>query len=200
MNKLEFASALGTRLAGFPKREAEERISFYLEMIDDRIEEGLSEVDAVCAVGTVESVAAEIIGEIPLGAVLRERAKPTHRLTWWEVTLIVLGFPVWFSLLAALFAVCVSLFATLWSLVISVFAVFFSFCGGALCGVAAASVLFFVGDPLAALVMLGAALTSAGLAIFSFFGARAATKGALWLSARMLYCIKLCFVRRRDRV
>ena len=185
MNKLEFASALGTRLAGFPKREAEERISFYLEMIDDRIEEGLSEVDAVCAVGTVESVAAEIIGEIPLGAVLRERAKPTHRLTWWEVTLIVLGFPVWFSLLAALFAVCVSLFATLWSLVISVFAVFFSFC---------------VGAPLAALVMLGAALTSAGRAIFSFFGARAATKGALWLSARMLYCIKLCFVRRRDRV
>ena len=47
MRKKEFLSALRRKLKGLPKREIEERISFYGEMIDDRIEEGFSEDEAV---------------------------------------------------------------------------------------------------------------------------------------------------------
>ena len=43
MRKWEFLSTLKNRLSGFPKQEVEERLNFYSEMIDDRMEEGLNE-------------------------------------------------------------------------------------------------------------------------------------------------------------
>ena len=51
MNKQEFIVALCDRLVGLPEQEVEDRIGFYCEMIDDRIEDGLSEEDAVAAIG-----------------------------------------------------------------------------------------------------------------------------------------------------
>ena len=51
MTKWEFIAALGARLSGLPKNDIDERLNFYGEMIDDRIEEGLGEADAVSEVG-----------------------------------------------------------------------------------------------------------------------------------------------------
>lgn len=42
MNKNEFLSALKARLSALPPNELEERLEFYSEMLEDRIEEGLS--------------------------------------------------------------------------------------------------------------------------------------------------------------
>ena len=53
MDKQEFLSKLRAKLFGLPQKELEERLSFYSEMIDDRIEEGLSEETAVKELGTV---------------------------------------------------------------------------------------------------------------------------------------------------
>ena len=47
MTKQDFLCALQKRLSGLPMRELEERLGFYGEMIDDRMEDGLSEADAV---------------------------------------------------------------------------------------------------------------------------------------------------------
>ena len=54
MTKNEFISSLGARLSGLPKDEACERLAFYSETIDDRIEEGMSEAAAVRDVGSVD--------------------------------------------------------------------------------------------------------------------------------------------------
>ena len=43
MNKQEFLAELRRGLSGLPRDDIEERLSFYGEMLDDRIEEGLSE-------------------------------------------------------------------------------------------------------------------------------------------------------------
>ena len=47
MTKQAFLAALGERLVGLPQKDIEERLTFYSEMIDDRMEEGLSEEEAV---------------------------------------------------------------------------------------------------------------------------------------------------------
>ena len=52
MNKQEFLSRLRKQLKGLEDKE--ERITFYSEMIDDRMEEGLSEEEAVAAVGSLD--------------------------------------------------------------------------------------------------------------------------------------------------
>ncbi len=43
MNKQAFLTQLRKGLSGLPQEDIEERLAFYSEMIDDRIEEGLSE-------------------------------------------------------------------------------------------------------------------------------------------------------------
>ena len=43
MRKQEFLAQLRKALSGLPQDEIEERLTFYGEMIDDRMEEGLSE-------------------------------------------------------------------------------------------------------------------------------------------------------------
>ena len=60
MTKQEFLAKLEILLSGLTEEEISERIGFYSEMIDDRIEEGLSEEEAVSLIGSVEEVAAQI--------------------------------------------------------------------------------------------------------------------------------------------
>ena len=63
MNKKEFLEQLQKELAGLPQKELEERLAFYDEMIDDQMEEGRSEEDAVSNMGTVQGVAEQIIAD-----------------------------------------------------------------------------------------------------------------------------------------
>ena len=51
MTKLKFLLLLNERLSHLPSKEVEERLAFYSEMIEDRMEEGLSEEEAVSEVG-----------------------------------------------------------------------------------------------------------------------------------------------------
>ena len=46
MTKLDFLMQLHSKLEKLPQDELEERLNFYSEMIDDRMEEGLSEAIA----------------------------------------------------------------------------------------------------------------------------------------------------------
>ena len=80
MRKQEFLTALQTRLSGLPQEDVEERVSFYGEMIDDRVEEGLSEEDAVTAIGPIDAIAEQTLSEIPLTKLVREKVRPaTHQ-------------------------------------------------------------------------------------------------------------------------
>ena len=53
----------------------EERLEFYSEMIDDRIEEGKSEFEAVREIGDVDEVVSQIASETPLYRLVKEKAK-----------------------------------------------------------------------------------------------------------------------------
>ena len=47
MNKQEFLAQLRKGLSGLPKEDIDERLTFYSEMIDDRMEDGIPEETAV---------------------------------------------------------------------------------------------------------------------------------------------------------
>ena len=107
MTKKEFLDALALLLRALPQKEREERLGFYAEQIDDRIEEGLSEAEAVAGLGTVEAVAAQIMDEVSLSAIAAEKAGKKRRLNPLSLTLILLGSPVWLSLLASAVSVLI---------------------------------------------------------------------------------------------
>lgn len=196
MTKQEFTVRLRSRLAGLPAREVDERVRFYVEMIDDRIEDGAREADAVAELGSVETIASQIISDIPLSKIAKEKIKPKHRLRTWEIVLIVLGSPIWLSLVIAAFAVVISLYAVLWSVVVSLWAVFAALAGSAFGGVFAGVTFACCGYVATGLVTVGAAIVCAGLAIFFFFGCLHSTKGAAVLAKKIVVGIKRCFVRK----
>jgi len=199
MRKQEFLDALARGLADVPQEGIAERLNFYSEMIDDRVEEGLSEEDAVAAMGSVD----EIIGRDRGESCAEERALPTpkprkerRRLRAWEIVLICVGSPIWFSLGVAAFAVLISLYAVLWSLVAATWAVFAAFAAGSVGGLAVSVVRIVLGDAPQGIALIGASLALAGLAIFVFFGALAAVKGIVRLTVLVCRAIGRCFGRR----
>ncbi|MBQ2191642.1 MAG: DUF1700 domain-containing protein [Clostridia bacterium] len=196
MNKQEFISELEKALAGLPKDDVLERLSFYGELIDDRVEDGLSEEEAVAEAGPVDELAKQILADIPLQKLVRERIKPQRRMGAWEIVLLVLGFPLWFPLLVVALVLVLCAYVVIWVLVVCLWAVFVSFIAGAVCGVAGGVIDFFRGYRREGVMIIGAGLLFAGLSVFMFFACRAATKGAAKLTKKIALGIKSLFVRK----
>ena len=194
MNKKEFLVQLRMGLSGLPQDDIEERLAFYSEMIDDRMEEGLSEAEAVCAMGTVDSVAAQILADIPLTKLVKEKVKTNRMLKTWEIVLLVLGSPIWLSLLIAVFAVFLSVYVVIWSAVVALWSIEVSFAACSLGGIISAAIFVFQENILTGIAMLGAGICCIGLSVFLFFGCIAVTKGILLLTKKITLGIKTLFV------
>lgn len=195
MDKQEFLAQLRNGLAGLPPRDIEERLSFYSEMIDDRIEEGLSEQEAVSAVGSVESIVSQTIGESPLTKLAKEKVKPNRRLSGWEIILLILGCPIWLSLGIAAIAVVFSLYISAWSVIISLWAAYVSLVACSVGGLVAGIVVACTGKALSGIAVLAAGLICAGFSIFAFYGCKAVTRGLLLLTRKTAIWIKNCIVK-----
>lgn len=199
MRKQEFIDALRKGLRGLPAADLEERIAFYSEMIDDRMEEGLSEEEAVAGLGTVEEVISRIASETPLVRLVGEKVRPKRSLQVWEIVLLVLGAPIWLSLLIGALAVVLSLYITLWSLVITLFALNFSFAVGGLACIAGSVVYLVMGNAAGAGCVVGAGFVCVGLAILFFFACFAAGKGIVIGTGSLLLRIKTAFAGKGER-
>lgn len=198
MTKMMFILSLSEKLSGLPKSEIEERLSFYSEMIEDRIEDGLKEEDAVNEIGSVDEIADQIISEIPLTKIAKEKISTGRKLRVWEIILLALGSPVWLSLLISAFSVIVSLYAAMWSVIVALWASFAAFVGGGVGGlVGGIAITAFINVP-AGLALIAAGLVLAGLSIFMFFGCKYATKGILILTEKTVFLIKRLFLGREE--
>ena len=198
MDKKAFLAELKIGLSGLPQKDIDERLSFYSEMIDDRIEEGMDEEEAVTGLDPIDQIVAQTLADIPFAKLVKERIKPKRALRGWEIALIILGFPLWFPLLVAAGAVILSLYIVVWSLVVSVWAIDASFGVCALGGIGIAWIDFVQGRALAGVAMIGAALLCAGLAILLFFGCLKMTKWTYHLAQKALLGAKKLFVKKEE--
>lgn len=202
MNKQEFLDRLRARLSNLPEREAEEYLNFYSEMIDDRIEEGISEEYAVLEIGSVETIASQIFSqtanERSVITISKEKRKPKRRLKAWEIVLLALGSPVWLSLAIAAFAVILSLYVSLWSVIVSLWAVFASTIACAVGGILSGIVFACGAYHFSGIVMIAAGLVCAGLSIFAFCACKAITKFTLFFTKKITLTIINCFTKKEE--
>lgn len=196
MNKNDFLSALEKELRGLPREDIEERLDFYSEMIDDKIEDGLSEEEAVAELGPAWKIAEQIVAKTPLVKIAKEKIKPKRGLKAWETVLLALGSPIWLSLGIAVFAVIFSVYVSLWSVIVSLWAVFASFIASAVGGVAAGVVFIALGHTASGLAAVGAGAVLGGLSILTFIGCRAITRGAVILTGKIALGIKSLFIKK----
>ena len=196
MNKQDFLEQLRKGFYGLPQDEIDERLIFYREMIEDRMEEGLSEENAVSTIGSVSEIVAQITADIPLTKIAKERIKPKSRLKVWEIILLILGSPVWLSLVIAAIAVILSLYISLWSVIVSIWSVFATLISVAF-ATSVAGVLFICsGNFLSGIATVSTGIVCSGLSVFIFYGCKAATEGILLLTKKLAIWIKNCVIRK----
>ena len=200
MTKEEYLAALKKRLSGLSEEDINERISFYEEIIDDRIEDGVSEEEAVASIGTVDSVVDQILSEIPVRKFVKNKVTEKRKSGAGTVVLWILLFPIWFPLLITVFAILFSLYIVIWVLVLCLYIVDLSFALSAVVCFIAIFVYLYCGNPPGALFALGAGIFMTGLAILLFPACNAFAKGVCVLTKKVLLSIKNRFVGKESAV
>lgn len=200
MTKIKFLLSLRDKLASLPEAEIEERLNFYSEMIEDRMEEGLSEDEAVAAVGSIDDIAVQILSEACVKDSPADKEKKTtkKKLEPWVIVLLILGAPLWLSLFIGAFSIAISLYASLWAVVGSLWGVFAALIGTGFGGVVLGGALALI-EPLAGIALISASMVCAGLSIFAFLGCSAATRGAAKLTKLTVSGIKRLFSKKEAR-
>lgn len=194
MNKNEFLTALRERLQGLPEEDINKSIDFYCEMIDDRVEDGMSEAEAVEALGSIEEILSQILSEVSLPKLVKEKVKPKRALKAWEIVLLILGAPLWIPLVATVIITVLAVYLSVWTVIISLYAVDLSIAVSGLVCIGVALALLFDGQIIPCGVVFGAGLVCVGLSILLFFAFNLVTKGILWVSKKVLLGIKGLFI------
>ncbi len=199
MKREEYLDRIRALLQNLPPEDLERSLAFYAESIADRMEDGMSEEEAVASMESPEEAANAILLEQPLPTLVKVRVKERRRLSVLEILLLVLGFPLWLPLLLTalvLFFTCILL---AWVLVLVPASVSLAL------GVSAIAVLF--GGVLsltkialpAILAALGAALILAGLAILAGFVVAGTVRLALIVTRALVRGLKSLLIRKEDK-
>lgn len=196
MNKSEFIARLGELLSSASEVDTAPSLDYYGEMIDDLVEDGMSEEEAIHSIGTPEEIAFEICPDAAFQKTTTE-AKPKRSLSATHIVLLIVGSPIWLSLLISAAAVVLSLYVSLWAIIISLCSVPISLAACALYGILSFVQSAVIGDIALGTIMLGGGIACTGLSILVFIGYNALTRGAAVLTKKSFIGIKSLFVKRR---
>ena len=75
MDKESYLARLRAALRGLPEADIAESLAYYTELIEDRMEEGFRETEAVAGLPSPEDAAQEILLNQPLARIVAARVK-----------------------------------------------------------------------------------------------------------------------------
>ena len=130
MNKLEFINLLGNRLSVLPPEDVKPILDYYMEAIADRMEDGMSEEDAIASLGSVDELAEKVLAEPLPHEVSAAPAPPPdvdvepaprqkRRLPLWAIVLLVIGSPVWLGIGLGIVGAAIGVYVAIWSVLLS---------------------------------------------------------------------------------
>ena len=198
MNKAELMDSLRKSLRGLPEEELNKSLDFYEEMIEDRMEDGMSEDEAVAAVGDVKDISAKILSDVSLPKLVKEKVKRRRGMKAWEIVLLAIGFPIWFPILITMAVLIFVLYLVFWCLIVSFYCVDLAFLLGGLGSIGFAIFSIVQGIPNAGIVLFGAGLILVGLSIPFFMLCNLFAKGMLKTGKAIILGIKYLFVGKRE--
>lgn len=203
MTKREFMQELEARLAPLPDYEREKSLAFYTESIDDRIEDGMEESEAVNSLGSIEEIASGILVDTPLTTLItsrihESREKSGNKRLW--LILAICGSPLWLPLAIGLAAVLFAVYVCLWAVVICLAAAAFSLGLVGSVGVLAGIVTMFWRGPVVGLALLGMGLASGGLFLMCVKPLAALCRQFIGLTTVFLRRVKRMFVKNEGAV
>ncbi len=196
MTKEQFTSELRRRLDGLGEGDLQSSLDFYGEIIDDLMETGTPEAEAVASLGSPAAVAQEILMNTPLPAVIKHRCAEKKHWRAWEIIALILGSPIWLSLAVVALALVISIYAVLWAVIVSLWAADVSLGAVAVGCLITGGVALLDGAAASALLYLGVVLAASGLCVAGFIGCGKLTYVFVKLSAAIGRWIKSLFIRK----
>ncbi len=179
MTKSEYLESIKAKLNGLPEKDIQSAVEYYEEAIDDRIEDGLTEEQAIEEVGTPEEIAEKILMESSIPKLITAKAKPKRALKGWEIALIIISSPIWIWLAIIMMILFFVVIIVIFALIVSLGSVLASFLIGGLAGIGAGIVHLFSGYGVNAIAEIGVSAVLAGLGMFMIIPVKEAIMG-LW--------------------
>jgi len=200
MKREEFFTQLRREISNLPYEEVEKTITYYEEIISDRMEEGASEDDAVSSLGSPQTIARDLQANQPFSTIIKRKVedfrKNDSQNTALIVILLVLGFPLWFPLLMTGLSLFVGAFALMGGLVVAFWGASIAIgVGGIGCLIGSPLGFMFSGVP-TGFFSIGAGIGLLGVSILAIIASIYATKGIIKLAGLFIHAIKKLFVRR----
>ena len=186
MTRDEFLGRLVELLACLPEDQVEETKAFYAEAIADRMEDGMSEEEAVAAMGVPGEVAEATLDDLP--AVPRAIARTRRRSTALLWVLTIVGSPVWVPLLVAFVAVALSVYACIWVLALCVWVIAAAIGAAGVSCLALAVPGVAIGHVPYVIAMLGCGLGLVGVTLL--------VGAAAWVTSRQLARLSVTWARK----
>lgn len=196
MTKQDFLDTLKEKISKLPYDEVEEHLSFYSEMIDDSIEDGLTEEEAVNKIGNVDKIADEILSEVPFYKLIIEKIKRARDFSNLEVIMIILCAPIWFSLLVAVGAVVFSVYVSLWAVIVALWAVFGAFVAVTPYCLVVGIINIISGNLLQGIAHIGCSIIFAGLSILLFLGIKLLTGLTILCTKKVITYFKNLLIKK----
>ena len=197
MTKAEFIESLTQSLNGLSEEDIKKSKDYYEEMIDDRIEDGIAEEEAVGGLGTIDEIKDQILEDVPITKIVKEKMKPKRALRAWEIVLLIIGAPLWLPIVLAFIVVCLVIYLCFWIIILCLYvtdlAVFLS------------GILSFFGAFIqtngfnTGLFLAGCGIALIGTAILLFYGFNQVTKGMFFISKKIVLGIKRMFVGGKEK-
>lgn len=207
MTKQEFIKGLCSQLQPVSQEERGIIVEYYLEMIADRMENGMTEEQAVQDLGEISAIAEKHLREYHEGKgeadVQTKTVYIKKKKSAGTIVLIVLAAvftsPVWLGLGLSLCATAFVLYLACWILLAAVYLLAFSLCLACLYTLVSTGFVFAVSWQLA-VVQLGIVLLCAGLGILLAMAAVGLSKAFCRFTVFLCRKIKRCFARKGDVV
>ena len=199
MTKVDFLRLLERALSQLSEEERQKNLEYYSELLDDMMEEGMTEAEATAKLGSPNQIAQSILQEMPLGKLVSTRMKPKSGWTPLAIVLAVVGSPVWVPLLLACGAIVLALFVSIWALGFAAVAVVI----GLAVAVVAAPIIAIRAAILTlplGLLLLGAGLVLLGLCVLGGLMAVELCKLLWQLTVWLAHKIKGLFIRKEENV
>ena len=199
MTKADFLRLLERALSQLSEEERQKNLEYYSELLDDMMEEGMTEAEATAKLGSPNQIAQSILQEMPLGKLVSTRMKPKSGWTPLAIVLTVVGSPVWVPLLLAGVAVVLALFVSIWALGFAAVAVVIALAVAVVAAPIIAIRAAVMTLPLG-LILLGAGLVLLGLCVLGGLMAVELCKLLWQLTVWLAHKIKGLFIRKEENV
>lgn len=200
MNKNEFLELLRKRLSSISVVDREKAIQYYEESIDDRMEDGLSEKEAVRSMGDLDEIVENIVCDKSFLSLVKTKVssiKNNTKSNAW-ILFVILGFPLWFPLLMAAGSIILSVYLVIIVLVFSLYIILGAFAVSCVGGIIAGLFKMQENGYAVGLCVIGMGLMLGALSIILIEPCKKGTKGLISITNKIFRKIKRIFIPKRE--